>query len=269
MTKTRSKILALLDTSPKPILADGAMGTILHARGIGFDRCFDELNLTDPTLVGEIHQAYIQAGSQIIYTNTFGANRYKLAEHGLESKVVEINQAGVELARRVVAASFKEVWVAGDIGPLGVHLVPYGRVQVEDAKAAFIEQIAALCDAGVDMLVIETFSDMDEIREAVTATRHYYDLPIIASATFTRDDETGCSRGAFPRQTECWLAGTGWWTRDVFRWTGLFWWLCQDLCGLGHQHSWGLLRYYPRAHCSNACCQRGHATHSGARSFPC
>jgi methionine synthase I (cobalamin-dependent)/5,10-methylenetetrahydrofolate reductase len=190
MTKTRSKFLTLLDSSPQLILADGALGTMLHARGVGFARCFDELNLTDPAMVGEIHQSYIQAGSQIIYTNTFGANRYKLAEHGLESKLVEINRAGVELALRVVAASFKEVWVAGDVGPLGVHLAPYGRVQVEDAKAAFIEQIAALCDAGVDLLVIETFSDLDEIREAVTAARHYCDMLIIASATFTRDDRT-------------------------------------------------------------------------------
>jgi len=190
MTIARDEFLAMLKASPKSILADGAMGTLLHARGVGFDQCFDELNLTDPALVGEIHRAYIQAGSKIIYTNTFSANRYKLAEHGLESKVVEINKAGVDLARRVVAASFKDVWVAGDVGPLGVRLAPYGRVQVEDAKRAFTEQIAALCEAGVDLLVIETFGDLYEIREAVLAARAYCDMPVIASVTFTRDDRT-------------------------------------------------------------------------------
>jgi len=186
----RDKFFALLESSPKPVLADGAMGTVLHAHGVGFDQCFDELNLSDPALVADVHRAYIDAGSQIIYTNTFGANRYKLAEHGLEEQVSEINQAGVELARRVVAASFKDVLVAGDVGPLGVRLAPFGRVQVEQAKAVFTEQIAALCEAGVDLLVIETFGDLYEIREAVTAAREFCDMPIVASTTFTRDDRT-------------------------------------------------------------------------------
>jgi methionine synthase I (cobalamin-dependent)/5,10-methylenetetrahydrofolate reductase len=190
MNDPREKFFELLDQSPKPILADGAMGTLLHARGVGFDHSFDELNLTDPALVAEVHRAYIEAGSQIIYSNTFSANRYKLAEHGLDDQVAEINKAGVELAQRVVAASFKDVLVAGDVGPLGVRLAPYGRVQVEEAKAAFTEQIAALCAAGVDLLVIETFGDLYEIREAVTAAREFCDMPIIASATFTRDDRT-------------------------------------------------------------------------------
>ena len=190
MTDAREKFFTLLTTSPAPILADGAMGTLLHARGVGFDQCFDELNLTNPALVADIHRAYIEAGSQIIYSNTFSANRYKLMEHGLEARVAEINKAGVELARRVVAASFKNVFVAGDVGPLGVRLAPYGRVQVEEAKAAFTEQVAALCDAGVDLLVIETFGDLYEIREAVIAAREFCDMPIVASATFTRDDRT-------------------------------------------------------------------------------
>jgi homocysteine S-methyltransferase len=166
------------------------MGTLLHAGGKDLHQCFDELNFTEPALVGEIHRAYIDAGSQIIYTNTFSANRYKLLEHGLETKVAEINKAGVELAKRVVSASFKDVLIAGDVGPLGVRLAPYGRVQVEDAKGAFIEQIAALCEAGVDLLVVETFGDLYEIREAVTVAREYCDMPIIASVTFTRDDRT-------------------------------------------------------------------------------
>jgi homocysteine S-methyltransferase len=190
MANPKNKFIQLLDSTPKPLLADGAMGTLLHARGVSFDQCFDELNLTDPGTVGEIHRAYIEAGSQVIYTNTFSANRYKLAEHGLEGKVAEINKAGVELANSVVAASFKEVLVAGDVGPLGVRLAPYGRVQVEEAKRAFVEQIAALCEAGIDLLVIETFGDLYEIREAVTAAREYCDLAIVASASFTRDDRT-------------------------------------------------------------------------------
>jgi homocysteine S-methyltransferase len=190
MTDAREKFFSLLDASSKPVLADGAMGTILHTRGVGFDQSFDELNLTDPTLVTEVHRAYIDAGAQIIYSNTFSANRYKLAEHGLEDQVAEINKAGVALARRVVAASSKDVLVAGDVGPLGVRLAPYGRVQIEDAKAAFTEQIAALCEAGADLLVIETFGDLDEIREAVTAACEFCEMPIVASVSFTRDDRT-------------------------------------------------------------------------------
>jgi len=190
MPDSKNKFFTLLESSSKPLLADGAMGTLLHARGVGFDHSFDELNLTNPALVGEVHRAYIEAGSQIIYANTFGANRYKLAEHGLADQVAAINTAGVELARRTVAASFKDVLIAGDVGPLGVRLAPYGRVQIEEARAAFVEQIAALCEAGADLLVIETFGDLYEIREAVTAAREYCAMPIVASTTFTRDDRT-------------------------------------------------------------------------------
>lgn len=172
------------------LLADGAMGTMLHARGVGFDKCFDELNLTNPAAVAEIHRAYIEAGAQLIITNTFGANRYKLTKHGLQDDVKEINQKGVELAKRVVAASFKEVLVAGDVGPLGVRIAPFGRVQAEEARGAFAEQIEALCEAGADLIVIETFSDLYEVREAIKAARHVCGLPVVASVTFTRDDRT-------------------------------------------------------------------------------
>ena len=153
--------------STEIILADGAMGTMLHAHGTGFDKCFDELNLTHPSAVAEIHRAYIEAGAQLIITNTFGANRFKLAKHGLEDHVVQINQASVDLAKRVVSASFREVLVAGDVGPLGVRIAPFGRVQPEQARAAFAEQIQALAEAGADVIVIETFSDLYEIREAI------------------------------------------------------------------------------------------------------
>ena len=123
------------------LLADGAMGTMLHSRGVSFEKCFDELNLTDPGAVAAIHREYIEAGAQLILTNTFGANRFKLSKHGLDQKMIQINQAGVELAKRVVSASFKEVLIGGDIGPLGVRIAPFGRVKPEQARRAFAEQI--------------------------------------------------------------------------------------------------------------------------------
>ncbi|MDL1910340.1 bifunctional homocysteine S-methyltransferase/methylenetetrahydrofolate reductase [Chloroflexi bacterium CFX6] len=176
--------------SSQTLLADGAMGTMLHAHGVGFDKCFDELNLTNPAAVAEIHRAYIEAGAQLIITNTFGANRFKLSKHGLQDDVVEINKAGVDLAKRVVSASFREVLVAGDVGPLGVRIAPFGRVQAEEAREAFAEQIQALSEAGVDLIVIETMSDLYEIGEAIKAARQVCDLPVVASVTFTRDDRT-------------------------------------------------------------------------------
>lgn len=177
--------------SPRPLVADGAMGTMLHQRGIRFDECFDELNLSRPALVAEVHHEYIEAGAEVIQTNTFGANRFKLARHGLESKVKEINQSGVDLARRIVHASFKPVLVAGDIGPLGVRLAPFGRIQPEDARAAFAEQAQALYEAGADLLIIETMTDLYEIAEAIQAARLAApNLPVVASMTFTRDDRT-------------------------------------------------------------------------------
>jgi len=183
-----NKFLNLL--SSQTLLADGAMGTMLHTRGVGFDKCFDELNLTNPSAVAEIHREYIEAGAQLIITNTYGANRFKLTKHGLQDDVVEINKASVDLAKRVVAASFKDVLVAGDVGPLGVRIAPFGRVQPEEAREAFAEQIRALADAGVDVIVIETFSDLYEIREAIKAAKQTCELPVVASVTFTRDDRT-------------------------------------------------------------------------------
>ena len=183
-----NKFLDIL--ASQTLLADGAMGTMLHTRGVGFDKCFDELNLTNPSAVAEIHREYIEAGAQLIITNTFGANRFKLTKHGLQDDVAEINKASVDLAKRVVAASFKDVLVAGDVGPLGVRIAPFGRVQPEQAREAFAEQIRALADAGVDAIVIETFSDLYEIREAIKAAKETCDLPVVASVTFTRDDRT-------------------------------------------------------------------------------
>ncbi|MCB9135755.1 MAG: bifunctional homocysteine S-methyltransferase/methylenetetrahydrofolate reductase [Anaerolineales bacterium] len=190
MTLTSSTSFLTRLASPPPLLFDGAMGTMIHARGVGFDQCFDELNLTNPALIADIHRAYIDAGAEVVLTNTFGANRYRLARHGLENRVGDINRAGVDLARRVILASFKNLYLAGDVGPLGVRLVPFGRVQLEQARDAFREQIAALVESGVDVLLMETFSDLYEIIEAIKAAREVSDTPVIASMTFTRDDRT-------------------------------------------------------------------------------
>ena len=176
--------------SKKTLLADGAMGTMLHARGIGFDKCFDELNLTNPVVVAEIHREYIEAGAQLIIANTFSANRFKLSKHGLQGDVAEINRAGVELARRVVSASYKDVLIAGDVGPLGVRIAPYGRVKLGEAREAFAEQIHALAEAGADLIVIETMSDLYEIQEAIKAAKESCSLPVVASVTYTRDGRT-------------------------------------------------------------------------------
>lgn len=151
-----------------PLLLDGAFGTVLHSRGIVADQSFDEINRKDPGLVADIHRAYIDAGADIIETNTFGANRYKLAEFGLQHAVAVINQAAVSIARRVISGSFKEVLLAGSVGPLGARLAPLGRVSAAEAEEAFAEQIAALVGGGtpadettgVDLIIIETMSDV-------------------------------------------------------------------------------------------------------------
>lgn len=175
------------------VLLDGAMGTMIHAQGFSFDQSFDALNLTHPAVIADIQRQYVEAGAQILLTNTFGANRFRLAEFGLEDRVVAINRAAVELARRVVLAAFKEgeVLVAGDVGPLGVHLAPFGRVSLEEARTAFREQIQALVEAGVDLLVIETMVSLEEARQAFLAAREVApDLPVVVSMTYTRDDRT-------------------------------------------------------------------------------
>jgi methionine synthase / methylenetetrahydrofolate reductase(NADPH) len=184
-----------LENTHTPLLSDGAMGTLLNLHGAAFDQCFDALNLNQPDLVAGIHQEYIQAGAQVIQTNTFGANRYKLVAHSLEAQVAEINRAGVELARRAARQAGKEVMIAGDVGPLGVRLAPFGRVQPEQARQAFTEQIMALAQAGADFILLETFTDLHELLEAIGAARQaaghlQLDLPVVASMTFTRDDRT-------------------------------------------------------------------------------
>ncbi|MGD8603947.1 MAG: bifunctional homocysteine S-methyltransferase/methylenetetrahydrofolate reductase [Anaerolineales bacterium] len=185
----REKFLQRLE-SGRPILMDGAMGTMLHASGESFESCFDLLNLTHPEVVLDIHRAYVEAGADIIETNSFGANVYKLAEHGLEDKLIEINQASVRLARQAIEEAGSMALVGGSMGPLGVRLAPFGRVQLEQARAAFKQQAEALVAAGADVLIIETHSDLYEVNQAVLAAREVSDIPVIASVTFTRDDRT-------------------------------------------------------------------------------
>lgn len=184
-----------------PLLLDGAMGTVLHSRGVALDQSFDILNCRQPAVVADIHRAYIDVGADIIETNSFSANRFKLAEHGLEKSVVEVNAAAVNIARRVIAGSFKPILLAGSVGPLGVRLAPLGRVPVVQAQLAFAEQIQVLVDPpegnGVDLVVIETMSDLAEVKAAVTATRHIApEMPILVMMTFSRDDRTMLGLGS-------------------------------------------------------------------------
>ena len=179
-----------------PLLCDGAMGTLLYARGVSLDACFDVLNLNNPRVVQSIHADYIAAGADCIETNTFGANRFKLAVHGLERQVREINRRGVALARDVRESSGRDVFVLGSIGPLGKYLAPLGTVTPEEARAAFHEQAEALLEGGIDAFVVETFSDLNEVALAVAAIRVMTDVPIIAQMAFTDDGVTFTGRPA-------------------------------------------------------------------------
>jgi methionine synthase I (cobalamin-dependent)/5,10-methylenetetrahydrofolate reductase len=196
----------------RPVLADGAMGTVLYARGIFINRCYDDLNLSDPGLILSIHEEYLQSGAEILETNTFGANRFRLARHGLAGKVAEINAAGVRLARQAVEhlkdKQAGDAWVAGSVGPLGVRLEPLGKTSLDEAREAFAEQIAALAGAGVDMLIIETMPALNEAREALTAAREMApDLPVLAMVTV--DDDSNCLDGSSPEQAAAKLTEWG------------------------------------------------------------
>ncbi len=196
----------------RPVLADGAMGTVVYGRGIFINRCYDELNLTDPGLILSIHEEYLQAGAEILETNTFGANRFRLARHGLGGKVAEINAAGVRLARQAVEhlkdKQASEAWVAGSVGPLGVRLEPLGKTGLDEARAAFAEQIRSLAEAGVDLLIIETMPALNEAHEALEAARETApDLPVLVMVTV--DDEGNCLDGSSPEQAAALLTEWG------------------------------------------------------------
>ena len=173
-----------------PILCDGAMGTVLHARGVSPDACFDSLNVTSPSLVQAVHAEYVSAGADCVETNTFGANRFKLAAHGLADRVHAINRAGVRLARDGRESTGRDVFVLGSIGPSGKYLAPLGTMAESDAREAFREQAEALVEGGVDGFVIETFSDLKEIALAVEAVRSVTDLPVVAEVAFTDEGVT-------------------------------------------------------------------------------
>jgi homocysteine S-methyltransferase len=196
----------------RPVLADGAMGTVLYARGIFINRCYDDLNLTDPGLILSIHEEYLQSGAEILETNTFGANSFRLARHGLAGKVAEINAAGVRLARQAVEhlkeKQAGEAWVAGSVGPLGLRLEPLGKTGLDEARAAFAEQISALAGAGADLLIIETMPALNEAHEALTAAREMApDLPVLVMVTV--DDDSNCLDGSSPEQAAARLTEWG------------------------------------------------------------
>jgi len=183
------------------VLCDGAMGTMLYSCGVFINRCYDELNVTQPETVRSVHQQYLQAGAEIIETNTFGANSFRLERFGLREKVAEFNLAGAEIARQCVDAIREkqgtQAFVAGAMGPLGLRLEPLGKTSLEEARAAFAEQITALAEGGVDLLMLETMMSVDEAEQAVLAARDVApQLRIVV--LFTVDEESNCLDGTSP-----------------------------------------------------------------------
>ena len=192
-----------------PVLCDGAMGTLLYAKGIFINRCYDELNLSQPELIRGVHHDYLQAGAEIIETNTFGANSFRLARHSLADRVRDINVAGAHLARE--AAKGFDVWIAGSMGPLGVRIEPLGKTSFAEARAAFREQAAALVEGGVDLLMLETFGYLEELHQAVLACRDVNPkIPLVAQVTI--DEDGNCLDGSDP---ETFAARLTEWNVDV------------------------------------------------------
>jgi homocysteine S-methyltransferase len=179
------------------LVADGAMGTMLYSRGVFINRCYDELNLSGADMVQQIHQEYVKAGAEVLETNTFGATRPRLAAFGLAEKLAAINQAGVRIARQAAGG---RAFVAGAVGPLSVRIEPLGPTSFAEARAYFREQIEALLDAGIDLLILETFSNLDELREAIFAAREAAgpDMAIIAQVTI---DDYGSLPGGMDTAT--------------------------------------------------------------------
>jgi len=189
------------------LLCDGAMGTLLLSKGIFIDRCYDELNLSNPDLIRGIHQEYLQAGADVIETNTFGANSFRLSKHGCVDKLAEINRRGVRLARE--AAKSFDALVAGAAGPLGVRIEPLGKIALSEAREAFREQLAAQNEESVDLFVLETFGYLEELHQAILAAREVNpSLPVVAQVTI--DEDGNCLDGSSPEhygpQLEAWGA---------------------------------------------------------------
>ncbi len=172
------------------VLFDGAMGTMLYAKGVFINQCYDELNVRAPDLVRDIHRAYVKAGAEVLETNSFGANRLKLAQFGLAAQTRELNKRSAELAREA-ANEGREVLVAGAVGPLGVRLEPYGATSAEEAQSIFREQMEGLKDGGADLFILETFSDLHEIGQAIAAARAVDPaMPVVAQMTIGVDGHT-------------------------------------------------------------------------------
>src|SRR5437588_11630501 len=182
--------LLLEQLQQRPLLCDGAMGTLLYARGVTYEQCFDELNLTQPELIQGIHSEYISAGAQIIETNTFGANRAKLEAYNLAEQVREINFRAVRLAREAREISGQPVFIAGAVGPTGRPLQAPDEQRLSELRGIFREQIEALLEGGADLLILETFSSLAELRQAVLAAQEAGGVPIVAQMSFYEDGHT-------------------------------------------------------------------------------
>jgi homocysteine S-methyltransferase len=176
----------------RPHLFDGAMGTLLYQQGVYINRCYDELVLKEPDLIRDVHRSYVKAGAEILETNSFGANRVKLAEYGLENSVREINARAAQIAKEVAGT---RALVAGAIGPLGIRIEPYGPTSCAEARSIFREQAEALLEGGADLIILETFSDLGEMREAMQAVREAGGVPIVAQMTIQEDGNTSYGTG--------------------------------------------------------------------------
>lgn len=180
---------------------DGAVGTRLYDKGVYINRSYDELNLTSPELVREVHEEYVRAGADVIETNSFGATRHKLQPYGLEGRLRDINIAAARLARE---AAGDKAFVAGAIGPLGLRIEPYGPTSFDEARDMFKEQAEALLEGGVDLFILETFSELPVIEQAIRAVRELSDLPIVAQMTIQMDGNTtfGTTPAAFTKKLD-------------------------------------------------------------------
>ncbi|HSU95278.1 MAG TPA: bifunctional homocysteine S-methyltransferase/methylenetetrahydrofolate reductase [Gemmatimonadaceae bacterium] len=185
--QTRPDVREIVDPE-RIMVADGAMGTMLYSRGVFINQCYDELNVRSPELVLDVHRAYVKAGAELLETNSFGANRLKLAQYGLENHVAEFNRRAAEIAREAAGAN---VLVAGAVGPLGVRIEPFGATSREEARGHFREQMHALLEGGADCFLLETFSDLGEIEQALAAARELsLGTPVIAQMTIGQDGLT-------------------------------------------------------------------------------
>jgi methionine synthase I (cobalamin-dependent)/5,10-methylenetetrahydrofolate reductase len=196
-----------------PVLCDGAMGTLLYAKGIFINKCYDELNLTQPDLIRGIHQEYLNAGAEVIETNTFGGNSFRLARYGLVDKLREVNLQGARLAREAAdsfnAKKATSALVAGSVGPIGVRIEPLGKVSREETREAYRQQVTALLEGGVDLIILETFGYLEELHQAFLAVRDVSsDVQVVTQATI--DEEGNCLDGAsietFAVKAETWGA---------------------------------------------------------------